>query len=143
MRLKIFKALLDHGACPNVIRADGQHLLALCRARAKWIDDPEPSVGNQLYQVTISLGASRGRRPGAHAAAAIQEMEREESIALVELVTTCIQQHKLCRYCKAHKQKMQLANLHLQLPNYTDAMSARLGWNEGMDVPQERYSTAN
>jgi hypothetical protein len=31
----IFKALRDHGACPNVIRADGQHLLALCRARAK------------------------------------------------------------------------------------------------------------
>jgi hypothetical protein len=139
--VEIFKALLDHGACPNVIRADRPHLLALCRARAKRIDDVEPSMENRMYQMTLTIPGVRRREggqgtaggtTGTHAdgtvkSTAVEEVEREESLELVQHVTTCIQQHKLCRYCKVRKQKTQLADLHLKIPNYTDEMAQRLG----------------
>jgi hypothetical protein len=88
--VEIFGLLLKHGACPNVLRGDGRHLLEVCRERAKWIDDSEPSMGNMLFRMG-HLGST-------------EETERTESEKLVELVTEAIQGHKMCKFCKGRKQ---------------------------------------
>ena len=85
--------LIKHGACPNVIRCDQMHLLDICRGRAKWIDDPEPSMGNLLYRMPLQLGGGE----------MLEMMERRESAKLVELVTDAIKNHVRCKLCKRQK----------------------------------------
>jgi hypothetical protein len=115
--VEIMKALIDHGACPNVIRGDGKHLLAICRERAKWIDDTEPSMENTMYRMRYCiLGSSE-----------LERLEREESEQLMEIVTSGIQEHKLCQLCKAKKQNNTAADAHLGLSNMTDELLKRFG----------------
>ncbi len=102
----IFVVLLRHGACPNVLRGDGRHLLEVCRERAKWIDDSEPSMGNMLFRMG-HLGST-------------EETERTESEKLVELVTEAIQGHKMCKFCKGRKQATGRNSVHLNMANMTD-----------------------
>ena len=68
------------------------HLLDICRARAKWIDDPEPSQLNRMYRMPF-LGRQE----------MLEKMERMESEKLVELVTDAISNHVMCRICKRQK----------------------------------------
>jgi hypothetical protein len=85
--------LIKHGACPNVIRCDNVHLLDICRNRAKWIDDPEPSTGNLMYRMPFQL-AGKGM---------LEKAERRESAELVELVADAIKNHVRCKLCKRQK----------------------------------------
>mmetsp|Transcript_30316 Transcript_30316/g.64207 ORF Transcript_30316/g.64207 Transcript_30316/m.64207 type:complete len:267 (+) Transcript_30316:1-801(+) len=91
--MDIIRLLLKHGACPNVIRFDGEHLLQVCRGRAQWIDDTEPSMGNVSFR-------SRCQTEGPEQ---LEELERKESSDLVELVTEAIQMHSKCKFCKKQK----------------------------------------
>lgn len=84
----IIELLIKHGACPNVIRADQQHMLDICRARAKWIDDPEPSMGNMMFRLPLQMSG------------ALEKEERRESDELVEIVKKAIQNHKECKFCR-------------------------------------------
>jgi hypothetical protein len=102
--------LLRHGACPNVLRGDGRHLLEVCRERAKWIDDSEPSMGNGFFRVEHFLDG-------------LENVERTESEKLVELVTDAIKGHKMCKFCKGRKQATG-NDAHLSVSyNMTDAMN--------------------
>lgn len=114
--VEIMKVLIQHGACPNVIRGDGKHLLSICRERAKWIDDTEPSMDNTFFRMQHGLLGDD---------TALQGVEREESQELVELVSNAIQQHKLCRLCKARKQNEAAKDAHLHVENLTDQLLAR------------------
>jgi hypothetical protein len=105
--VEIFGLLLRHGACPNVLRGDGRHLLEICRERASWIDDSEPSMGNIMFRVMHLLDG-------------LEEVERTESETLVELVTEAIKGHKMCKFCKGRKQATGWNNVHLNMPNMTD-----------------------
>lgn len=111
--IAIMRILIQHGACPNVMRGDGKHLLSICRERAKWIDDPEPSMANTMFRLRHLLGG------------ALEDEERRESEALVDLVSTAIQQHKLCRLCKARKQSKASKDAHLHVENLTDRLLAK------------------
>lgn len=91
--VEIFGMLLKHGACPNVIRCDGVHMLDICRGRARWIDDSEPSMGNLLFRMPYQLGGSEG----------LEEVERKESSDLVKLVKEAIKNHAMCKLCKRQK----------------------------------------
>jgi hypothetical protein len=115
--VEIMKNLIDHGACPNVIRGDGKHLLAICRERAKWIDDAEPSTENTMYRMRYCFRDS----------SEIERLERQESEQLVEIVTKGIQEHKLCQICKAKKQNNRAADAHLHLSNFTDQLFKHQG----------------
>lgn len=126
----IMTVLIAHGACPNVIRGDGKHLLAICRARAQWIDDSEPSMENRLFCLQNKIGGMLD----ADAPDPLERVEREESQALVDIVTSAIQQHKLCRLCKARKQNKLSADAHLQVPNMTDALLARQELARGSEL---------
>jgi hypothetical protein len=95
--VEVMKALIDHGASPNVIRGDGKHILVICRERAKWFDDAEPSMENTMYRM----------RYGIHGSSELERMERQESEQLVEIVTNGIQEHKLCQVDKATSKKIQ------------------------------------
>jgi hypothetical protein len=117
--VEIMKALIDHGACPNVIRGDGKHLLAICRERAKWIDDTEPSMENTMYRMRYCFSGSTE----------LESLERQESEQLVEIVTAGIQAHKLCQLCKAKKQNIPTADAHLRVSNLTDDLLDRLAKN--------------
>jgi hypothetical protein len=103
----IFGVLLRHGACPNVLRGDGRHLLEVCRDRARWIDDDEPSMENIFFRMS-------------HLGEDLEELERAESENLVVLVTDAIKRHKMCRYCKGRKQATGKNDAHLSMPNLTD-----------------------
>ncbi len=104
----IVKTLIMHGACPNVVRGDGSHLLAICRSRAAWINDREPSMVNSMFQL---MAMCRG---------GVEKAEREESAELVALVASAIRQHKLCKLCKARK-RMKGYDVHLKISeNLTD-----------------------
>jgi len=109
--VEIVRTLLSYGACPNVIRGDGQHLLAICRGRAKWIDNSEPSMANTFFRLKHMFGGG------------LDDVERKEREKLVELVTNSIRQHKLCRYCKARKQLKHI-DQHLGGGNDTDELLA-------------------
>ncbi|KAL7491331.1 hypothetical protein ACHAWT_000733 [Skeletonema menzelii] len=85
--------LIKHGACPNVIRGDNMHLLDICRGRAKWIDDPEPSMGNLMFRMPFQLTGQE----------MLEKVERRESDKLVELVTEAIKNHVRCKLCKRQK----------------------------------------
>jgi hypothetical protein len=117
--LESMKALIDHGACPNVIRGDGKHLLAICRERAKWIDDTTPSMENTMHRMRYSFSGSNE----------LERLERQESEQLVEIVTCGIRNHKLCRLCKAKKQNNPTADAHLHGSNLTDDLLERLASN--------------
>jgi hypothetical protein len=106
--VEIFGVLLRHGACPNVLRGDGRHLLEICRERAKWIDDREPSTMNKMCRMKFRLEGG------------MEEVERTESVKLVELVTDAIKGHKMCRYCKGRKQATGTNDAHLSMHNMTD-----------------------
>jgi len=116
----IVRTLIQHGACPNVVRYGGQHLLAMCRERAKWIDDTEPSTGNQMFRMETTLKSAlsglgddkdgngdgnEGQDEGDILMRGCEREERRESAELVQLVTSAIQQHKLCSLCKARKNR--------------------------------------
>jgi hypothetical protein len=110
--VEIMRILIKHGACPNVIRADGKHyLLAIWIERAKWIGDPEPSTLNKFYQIE-HMGN-------------LEAAERAESQELVELVSKAIQNHQLCHLCKARKHNKPAQDIHLHMPNFTDSLLAR------------------
>jgi tetratricopeptide (TPR) repeat protein len=87
--IEICKILIKHGACPNVYRGDSVHLLDICRGRARWIDDEDPSLPNHLFRLTMMMS------PGS-----LEEEERNESSKLVELIKDAIKNHKRCRHCK-------------------------------------------
>jgi hypothetical protein len=108
--VEIFEVLLRHGACPNVMRADGRHLLEVCRDRAKWIDDSEPSMGNVMFRIE-------------HLMDGLEETERAESETLVELVTEAIKGHKMCKFCKGRKQAAGSNSVHLSMANMEDKLS--------------------
>jgi hypothetical protein len=105
------RALIDHGACPNVIRSDGKHLLHVCQERALWLDDPT-IPGINPFHVLYRLALKNKN---------VEEEERKESQELVELVTEAIRTHKLCSICKASKQHKK-DTTHLKEENFTDAM---------------------
>mmetsp|Transcript_21970 Transcript_21970/g.32539 ORF Transcript_21970/g.32539 Transcript_21970/m.32539 type:complete len:539 (+) Transcript_21970:60-1676(+) len=116
--------LIKHGACPNVIRCDNMHLLDICRGRAKWIDDPEPSTGNLMYRMPYQL---RGN-------GMLEKVERRESTELVELVTEAIRNHVKCKLCKRQKATRVYADASI-CGNMTDELlkeqekeRARLGY---------------
>jgi hypothetical protein len=88
----IMRALIGHGTCPNVMRWDGKHLLAICRERAKWIDDDELSSRNSTYQLLHGIAAGHQQE--------VERLEREESNELVEIIKYAVLEHKLCCYCK-------------------------------------------
>jgi len=119
--VEIVRTLIKHGACPNVVRGDGQHLLAICRGRAKWIDDPEPSHVNRLFQITQNMNMISSSILSAIGDSdddddvdgdddddlnGCEREERRESGVLVQLVTAAIRQHKLCKLCKARKNRI-------------------------------------
>jgi hypothetical protein len=108
---EIFGILLRHGACPNVLRGDGRHLLEVCRKRAAWIDDREPSMGNIMFRIMNVTDD-------------LEELERAESEKLVWLVTDAIKVHKMCKFCKGRKQATGANDAHLSLPNMTDKFAA-------------------
>jgi hypothetical protein len=110
---KIVNMLIKHGACPNVIRCDNVHLLDICRARAKWIDDPEPSQLNRMYRMPF-LGRQE----------MLEKMERRESEKLVEIVTDSIKNHVMCRVCKRQKATRVNPN-DVRSENATDALLRR------------------
>lgn len=112
--LNAMKALLDYGACPNVVRADDKHLIEICRSRAKWIDDAKPSRENEMFRSFCGLAGD----------GVLEKMERNESEELVKLVTEAIREHKLCRHCKARKRNRRVAGMHLHTENLTDFMMA-------------------
>lgn len=85
----ICKILIKHGACPNVYRGDSVHLLDICRGRAKWIDDQEPSTENSMFRMLCQM------KPGM-----LEKVERKESADLVELITEAIRNHTRCRLCR-------------------------------------------
>jgi len=111
--VKIVRTLIQHGACPNVVRGDGQHLLAICRGRARWIDDTEPSQGNIFFRLDAKMESMLEEVDGC------EKEERRESEELVELVTSAIQQHKLCKFCKARK-SLKGYDAHLKGGDLTD-----------------------
>lgn len=145
----IVRTLIHHGACPNVVRGDGVHLLSICRERAKWIDDDEPSQLNSMFQMTHRMAGLLGDLSKKHGTTAgndndidkddlsmlsTEQMERRESAELVQLVTAAISQHKLCNHCKARK-KMKGNDIHLRVGNLTDdyLTMRNLGFIDGDD----------
>jgi len=103
--------LIKHGACPNVIRCDNVHLLDICRMRAKWIDDPEPSTGNLLYRMPFQLAGHE----------MLEKVERKESAELVELVADAIKNHVRCKLCKRQKATRVNPNANM-VGNMTDEL---------------------
>ena len=91
----------------NVLRGDGRHLLEVCRERARWIDDSEPSMGNFMFRIEHLMGG-------------LEETERAESETLVKLVTEAIKGHTMCRFCKGRNQAMGWSNVHLSMANMAD-----------------------
>lgn len=99
--LDICKILIKHGACPNVYRGDGVHLLDICRGQAKWVDDPDPSFMCLMYRMPLQMNP-----------AMLQKMERRESEKLVEFITEAIQNHVMCKHCKRQKATRIKMNHH-------------------------------
>ncbi len=134
----IVRTLIQHGACPNVTRGDGVHLLAICRQRARWIDDQDPSGANSMFRLQHQMkglmsgmmgvhdGADTDDKENGNATDSLERVERRESAELVQLVTTAIRQHKLCNCCKARK-KMKGNDAHLRVGNLTDEFLKRTG----------------
>ena len=109
--VEIVGLLLKHGACPQVLRCDGKHLLEVCRGRARWIDDKEPSMMNEMFRMPYLIEGQ----------AALEEAEREESEELVKIVTEAIRNHAMCEHCEAQRALAVDFNSR-GMPNLTDQM---------------------
>jgi len=103
--------LLKHGACPQVLRCDGKHLLEVCRGRARWIDDAEPSMMNEMFRMPYLIQGQE----------ALEDAEREESAELVNIVTEAIRNHTMCEHCEAQRALAVDFNSR-GMPNLTDQM---------------------
>lgn len=103
--------LLKHGACPQVLRCDGKHLLEVCRGRARWIDDTEPSMMNEMFRMPYLIQGQE----------ALEDAEREESAELVKIVTEAIRNHTMCEHCEAQRALAVDFNSR-GMPNLTDQM---------------------
>jgi hypothetical protein len=115
--VEIISLLMKHGACPNVYRGDGMHLLGICRQRAKWIDDDTPNMENIMHRLG-NFGS-------------VEAAERAESDELVALVTEAIKKHKRCECCKAENRLQD--NTFLEMDNMTDSMG--LTRKQGASAP--------
>jgi ankyrin repeat protein len=102
--VEVIRILIQHGACPNVIRGDGKHLLEICQETAlrldrkvsiskfKWMPVKE---GKTEEDLTLRVFLGKGEH--------LDDEERKESEELVEMVIHAMNQHKLCPYCKFYR----------------------------------------